>query len=227
MKNRIAPLLLALFLMPLIAPRAFPSVTHGGDTARARLDAFDHGLHALRGRFTQTLTDANGQHSPTTHGTVALQAPRQFRWETTSPYKQLIVADGTRVWTWDPDLEQATVQPQSRNEAHSPLTVLTDPSRLDRQFKVTELGMRDGLAWMKLTPRDPGQNIQSAELGFGPHGLAEMRFTDHLGARSVIRFSDWQRNPKLPASLFTFTPPKGSDVVGNAGNMPDVRPLHP
>ncbi len=217
MKYRIATLLLLLSLLPLAA--------HAADSARARLDAFAHGLYALRGTFTQTLTDVNGRRGEASHGTVALQQPRMFRWETTRPYKQLIVADGSRVWTWDPDLEQATVQKQSLSEAHSPLTILTEPSRLDKEFTVTELGTRDGLEWMRLSPRDAGQNIQSAELGFGPGGLVEMRFTDRLGAQSVIRFSDWQRNPKLPAALFNFTPPKGADVVGDTRGIPEVRPL--
>jgi outer membrane lipoprotein carrier protein len=217
MKTRLVSLLLLLSLVPLAVQAA--------DTARARLDAFAHGLHSLRGTFTQTLTDVNGHRGEPAHGIVALREPRLFRWETTRPYKQLIVADGSHVWTWDPDLEQASVQKQSLSEAHSPLTILTDPSRLDKEFTGTDLGMRDGLAWMKLSPRDANQNIQSAELGFGADGLAEMRFTDRLGAQSVIRFSDWQRNPRLSASLFNFTPPKGADVVGDTRGIPEIRPL--
>lgn len=219
MKIRLAALLSCLVLMPLVAQAT--------GTARARLQAFTHDLHALRGTFTQTMTDVNGHRGKPTHGTVALQQPRLFRWQTTSPYKQLIVADGSRVWTYDPDLEQVTVRRQDLNASHSPLTVLTDPARLDKQFIVTEEGMRDGLAWMQLTPRDANQNIHSAELGFGKHGLVEMRFTDRLGATSVIRFGPWQRNPKLPASLFNFTPPKGADVVGDTSGIPEVHPLQP
>jgi outer membrane lipoprotein carrier protein len=219
MNNRFVPLLLSLILVSLAA--------HAGDSARARLDAFAHNLHALRGHFTQTMTDANGHKKQTSSGTVALQTPRLFRWQTQTPYKQLIVADGSHVWTYDPDLEQVTVQQQSRSESHSPLTVLTDPKRLDKEFTVTDLGTHDGLAWMKITPRNKAQNIQSAQLGFDAHGLAEMRFTDRLGAQSVIRFSDWQRNPKLAASLFNFTPPKGADVIGDTRGIPEVRPLQP
>ncbi|KGI77434.1 outer membrane lipoprotein chaperone LolA [Oleiagrimonas soli] len=217
MKIRFATLLLTLCLVPLASQAA--------QTARARLDAFAHDLHALRGDFTQTLTDANGRSGQTSQGTVALQAPRQFRWQTKTPYQQLIVADGSHVWTYDPDLEQVTVQAQSLQEAHSPLTVLTDPGRLDKEFKVTELGTRDGLQWLQLSPRDNAQNIQSAQLGFDANGLAEMQFTDRLGAKSVIRFSHWQRNPPMSSALFTFTPPKGADVIGDTSGVPEVHPL--
>ena len=73
--------------------------------ARARLDAFATGLHSLTGNFQQTVTDLNGRDSKTSSGTLALQAPRQFRWETLKPYQQTIVADGSRVWMYDPELE--------------------------------------------------------------------------------------------------------------------------
>ena len=58
--------------------------------ARARLDAFAQGLHAISGNFTQTLTTADGQPGQTSSGTLVLQAPRQFRWDTLTPYKQTI-----------------------------------------------------------------------------------------------------------------------------------------
>jgi hypothetical protein len=110
--------------------------------ARTRLNAFAQGLHALSGNFSQTLTDPNGKTSKTSSGTLVLEAPHQFRWDTLAPYKQTIVADGSRVWLYDPDLEQVTVRKQSSEEAQSPLTVLTDLSQLDKDFKVTGLYSR-------------------------------------------------------------------------------------
>ena len=125
--------------------------------ARAKLDAFATGMHSLTGKFTQSLTDVNGGGAKLSSGTLALEAPRQFRWETLTPYKQTIVADGSRVWLYDPDLEQVTVRVQSSEESHSPLTVLTDVKQLDRNFKVAEQGEHDGLSWLRLTStaKDP------------------------------------------------------------------------
>jgi outer membrane lipoprotein carrier protein len=31
----------------------------------------------------------------------------------------------------------------------------------------------------------------------------------------VISFSGWKRNPGFAAGTFSFTPPKGTDVIGN------------
>ena len=98
--------------------------------ARDQLTAFTQGLKGLDGRFEQRVFDPNGRPTETTRGTVKLSAPRQFRWEVTSPAAQLIVADGDHIWIWDPDLEQVTVRNQSFEEQGSPLTVLIDPTEV-------------------------------------------------------------------------------------------------
>jgi outer membrane lipoprotein carrier protein len=182
--------------------------------ARAQLDAFAQGLHALSGNFTQTLTDPTGKMQ-TSSGTVVLEAPRQFRWDTLTPNKQTIVADGSRVWLYDPDLEQVQVRKQDAEEAHSPLTVLTDLKQLDKDFTVSEQGTRDGLNWLRLTSTGADPQFSYVDLGFDAKGLARMQFKDQLGAVSDIRFSNWQRNPPIPPQDFNFTPPKGADVIGD------------
>ena len=190
--------------------------TQAADAARAQLDAFARDLHSLSGSFNQTVYDANGRRGETSHGTLALKAPRQFRWDTQGPYKQLIVADGNKVWIYDPELEQVTVRDQGSQEAHSPLTVLTDLSQLDRDFKASEQGERDGLEWLRLKSRGKDPQFEYADIGFDGNAPRRMVFQDTLGNRTEIVFSDWQRNPQLPADTFVFNPPKGTDVVGEA-----------
>ncbi|URX61433.1 outer membrane lipoprotein chaperone LolA [Luteibacter anthropi] len=199
--------------------------TFAAGPARDRLDAFAKGLHSITGRFSQTLSNANGDAGKTSTGTLALQAPRQFRWETTAPYKQTIVADGSRVWLYDPDLEQVTVRRQSSEEAQSPLTVLTDLSQLDKGFKVTEQGERDGLQWLRLTSTSKDPQFDHADLGFDAGGLARMEFKDQLGNTTRIQFAGWQKNAAVPADTFNFVPPQGADVIGDAPVI-QTQPIH-
>lgn len=183
--------------------------------ARARLDAFAQGLHAISGNFSQTLTSPDGKAGQTSSGTLVLEAPHQFRWDTLTPYKQTFVADGSRLWTYDPDLEQVTVRKQDTEEAHSPLTVLTDLKQMDNDFAVAEQGEHDGLVWLRLTSKAKEPQFEYADLGFDANGLARMQFKDQLGAITDIRFTNWQRNPAIPPQDFNFTPPKGADVIGD------------
>lgn len=204
--------LMVWLLLSLVAGSAIAAYTG----VRARLDAFANGLHSLQGEFSQTVYDPHGNITGSSHGTLALEAPRLFRWQVIDPYKQLIVADGTKVWLYEPDLEQATVRDQGATEAHSPLTVLTDLSQLDKDFNTTDVGMRDGLAWLHLVSRNADPQFKYAEIGFDATGPRRMLFEDNLGDKTEIKFSGWRRNPTLPVDTFKFVPPKGTDVVGDA-----------
>lgn len=183
--------------------------------ARDELADFSKGLKGLDGRFSQQVFDANGKLKETSSGRVALSAPRLFRWEYVKPYPQLIVADGSKVWVYDPDLAQVTVRPQGVEEQNSPLAALIDPSRLDRDYNVREGGSKAGLEWLLLTPKQPADaSFQNARLGFGANGLARMEVVDALGQRTEIAFSGWKKNPAFARNTFSYTPPKGVDVVG-------------
>jgi len=182
--------------------------------ARDDLSAFTSGLKGLDGQFTQTVYDVNGKLKETSSGRVALSAPRLFRWEYAKPYEQLVIADGSKVWVYDPDLAQVTVRAQGAEEQNSPLATLIDPARLDRDFNVAETGSRDGLDWLELTPKqDEDASFQRARLGFDANGLAKMQVVDMLGQRTEISFSGWKKNPAFAKGTFSYKPAEGVDVV--------------
>ena len=196
-----------------LAAALFANIASAG--ARDELTAFTKGLKGLEGQFSQQVYDANGKRKEASSGRVALSAPRLFRWEYVKPFPQLIVADGKTVWVYDPDLQQVTKRPQGEEEQNSPLAALIDPSKLDKEFAVKELADEGGLHWLLLTPREGSDaSFQSARLGFGAQGLAQMRVVDALGQRTEISFQGWKRNPKFAGDTFRYSPPKGVDVVG-------------
>ena len=182
--------------------------------ARDQLDAFSKGLKGLDGRFSQQVFDPRGKQKEASTGRVAVSAPRLFRWEYVKPYPQLIVADGKTVWVYDPDLQQASKRPQGVEEASSPLAILLDPAKLDRDFTVKEAGASNGIEWLQLTPKQADAAFKTAKLGFGKAGLAEMEYVDALGQRTKISFSGWKRNPGFAKGTFTYVPAKGVDVIG-------------
>lgn len=184
-------------------------------TARDDLTAFTRDLKGLDGLFAQKVYDANGKLKESTSGRVAMSAPRLFRWEYLKPHPQLIVADGKKVWVYDPDLEQVTVRAQGAEEQDSPLAALIDTRKLDQDFVIKDAGSEGGLNWLVLTPRNQDKaSFESAKLGFGPAGLAQMQVVDALGQHTEIAFSGWKRNPGFAKGTFSYTPPKGVDVIG-------------
>jgi len=214
------------FLAALALSFALVVPATAAETARAKLDAFATGVKSISASFEQQIFSKKNK-GKITQGTLALKAPRSFRWETTAPTKQLIVADGEKVWIYDPDLEQVTVRSQGTEEAHSPLTVLTDLSQLDRDFTTSEQGEHDGLIWLRLKSKDKEPQFEYCDLGFDAKSLVRMRFEDTLGNATEIRFADWQRDPKLKADAYTFTPPPGVDVIGDPTPAAQAFPIKP
>ena len=213
MTNRTHRTMRRLPLAALVAASLAVGSAQAG--ARDDLDAFTRDLKGLRGDFTQRVYDLRGKVKETSSGSVALSAPRLFRWEYEKPYPQLIVADGEFVWIYEPDLQQATKRPQDAEEQKSPLAAVINPDALDRQFTVTEAGTDSGLEWLQLTPKTgEDDGFRSARLGFGKAGLARMTVVDALGQRTEIVFSDWKRNPSFATGTFRFVPRKDVDVVG-------------
>ncbi len=197
-----------LVLGTLVAGSAFAG-------ARDDLTSFTKGLKGLDGQFTQQVYDNQNRMKESSSGKVQLSVPRLFRWEYVKPYPQVIVADGKKVWIYDPDLEQVTVRPQGAEEQGSPLAALFEPSTLDAKFVVKESGEAGGLAWLSLTPRNEDEaSFRSARLGFADAKLVKMEVQDAVGQRTEIKFGTWNRNPAFAAGTFRYTPPKGVDVIG-------------
>lgn len=188
--------------------------------------AFTRDLQTLEGRFEQQAFDANGRVRERSEGAVAMAAPRQFRWDYVLPYPQAIIADGTRLWVYDPELEQVSVRLQAQEEQSNPLAALIDPAILEAQFEVERLPDADGLVWLKLVPRKlDDAPISEARIGLAQGELRRMQLVDSLQQRSEFSFSGWQRNGPLPAERFRFVPPPGVDVVGDPGSDAEVIPL--
>jgi outer membrane lipoprotein carrier protein len=209
-------LFVALFLVS--------SMVHAG--AREQMTKFSKNMTGMSTDFTQIVYNPAGKVSEKSTGFLKLRAPRQFRWQTLKPYPQTIVADGDHLWIYDPDLEQVTVRKQSLEEQTSPLTVLIDPTELERQFKVSEVAKSNGMEWLLLKPKKMDDAaFEKAMLGFNAQGLARMELFDALGQRTLISFTKWQRNPKFSKTDFSFTPPKGADVVGDVSPGATVTPI--
>lgn len=200
-------LLLLLVCTPLWAENAGP--------ARSGLEAFSKDLESLKADFSQTISAPDGRIESEGSGEIWLKRPGLFRWSYGGDYPEVIVADGERLWLYDPMLEQVTVKPQSDMAENSPLLLLTDLEAIDEQFEAREVGDFEGIDLLELISTNPESEFDRVMLGFRDQTLVLMSLEDAFGLRTDVRFSNIDRNPELDGSLFTFTPPENTDVVGD------------
>ncbi len=207
---------LTVTFLVMLSILAIPSaVTAQAGPARVQLERFTEGLQSLHARFDQQIINADGLVEEKSSGQLWIAHPNRFRWEYGGDFPELVVADGKKVWLYDEMLEQVTIRQQSSLTADSPLTLLTDLSQLDVQFDVRELGGDSGLELLELRARNPESQFERVLLGLVDDKVQLMAMEDAFGLRTEIRFKDIKRNPPLNEDLFHFTPPEGTDVIGD------------
>lgn len=181
------------------------------------VDDLKHFLHqsrTVKAQFSQTVTDRSGKQIQNASGAMQFSRPGRFRWMYEKPHPQLIVGDGARIWMHDEDLNQVTVKKLDQVLGSSPAALLAGDNEIERNFTLRDAGRRDGLDWVDAVPRTQDGSFERIRLAFRNGALEVMELGDHFGQMTVIRFSALERNPKLSAAAFSFTPPPGADIVG-------------
>ncbi|HET7922855.1 MAG TPA: outer membrane lipoprotein chaperone LolA [Gammaproteobacteria bacterium] len=195
--------------------------TPAGHTAPAsgvvQMKHFLAATHSLTAEFSQTVMDTNRRTVKQSSGTLAIKRPNRFRWDYAAPNREIIVADGARVWIYDVELQQVTVKPLDGTLAASPAVLLSGSNDVSRNFKVKDLGNKEGVAWVGLIPKVQDTDFEQVRLGFSKGTLAVMELKDALGNLTRITFTHVVPNPKLSDDRFHFTPPPGADVIGDTG----------
>jgi len=193
--------------------RSADEAAHSSE-AGAWLQNYLAGFGSFQADFSQRSSNASGDRTVESAGTLYLQKPGRFRWDYRTPTRQLIVSDGTKIWLYDMDLEQVTVKTVDDSLSMTPALLLAGKSSITDSFDVTRIGSREGIDWLQLVPRRNDTDFVELRLGFGGGELKQMELKDKLQQSTRIEFSSIRRNPRLAADLFTFVPPPGVDVIG-------------
>lgn len=188
------------------------------------LGQFLQNTRSGRARFTQVVTSVpkagQAPRQRTSSGTLEFQRPGRFRFTYQKPFEQTLVADGQTLWLHDPDLQQVTARPQGQVLGSTPLALMVssaDLAGLQKDFVLQPEPARDGLQWVKATPRRSDGQLQYvlAGLRMGERGveLVALEVLDALGQRSLLSFGQMEINPALKAEVFQFQPPAGTSVI--------------
>ncbi|HEY5754191.1 MAG TPA: outer membrane lipoprotein chaperone LolA [Steroidobacter sp.] len=186
---------------------------------KQKVEGFLQGLQSLQAQFKQTLTDRNGLNVEEASGTLAIRRPDRFRWDYREPNEQVIVADGSRIWLYDADLEQVTVRKLDATLSATPAMLLSGQGNLQDNFTVNQTSQEAGVFWVRMQPKRDDTDFKWVRLGFDGNTLKFMELADKLGQTTHLEFSQLERNPALDPSRFTFSVPPGADVIGDtSGN---------
>jgi outer membrane lipoprotein carrier protein len=217
----LVPLVALLVALPALAQKAPPPAA-GRLPAKdviAKMQAFYEKIQDLKADFKQEISSPTTGRTKTTYGVVKLKKPGKMRWDYAKPEKKHFISDGTVLWVYEPEDQQAFKQELKSQNLSAAVTFLTGKGKLADEFTFELLadgavGQKGDYA-VKLTPKVPSAQFKTITLVVDPKAfqvkLSVVATPD--GGQSKVWFTGIDLNKKLDEKVFKFTPPAGVRVI--------------
>ena len=185
-------------------------------SALEQFKAFVAGTKSARGEFNQRMVKEEGgkmRVSSTANGVFIFARPGKFIWTYQKPYEQVLQADGEKLFIYDKDLNQVTIKTLGNAIGSSPAAILFGSNDLEKNFTLSEGGIREGIEWLQAIPKAKDTSFEKIGIGLKDGAPVAMELRDSFGQISLLTFTKFEKNPSLPANQFHFALPKGADVL--------------
>lgn len=163
--------------------------------------------------FDQQILDGSGQRLQSASGEMWLARPGRFRWEVDAPYSQVVVSDGEQVTLYDPDLEQATIQPLDERVTHTPALLLSGSAEALTENYTVDSSQQGTTEVFTLTPRSADTLFETLQLTFFSEQLSGLEMTDSTGQQTAIEFDNVKQNGNVEDARFSVELPQGTDII--------------
>ncbi|GEM_PF-477443 len=178
----------------------------------------------FRADFTQTAkggvlrTVVNEQR-----GEVKIKKPGRMRWTYGPPDRHIFVADGARIYFYNPADRTGHTSPiPTGDNLSAPALFLTGRGDLERDFTAAMPATQPAAEWqLVLTPKRKQEDFTSLAVFVDRASLAYRGFawTDHQGAAHTIRFSNLRENVGLSDTEFAYSFPRGTHITTSGGGL--------
>lgn len=185
-------------------------------------------MQSFTANFTQRLVHQESGAEETRKGTLAFQKPLRVRWETLPPHAELLVITDKDVWDYLPDEELAyQYAPEVVQDSRSIIQVITGQARLDKDFSVEAEPDENGMAVLRLYPKEPSPQLVEAVLWVDKASalIKKAQILDFYGNTNEVTLTSLTPDAPLSAETFRFAPPQGVTVENLKGQTAPERPL--
>ncbi|MEC9217926.1 MAG: outer membrane lipoprotein chaperone LolA [Pseudomonadota bacterium] len=185
--------------------------------ALARLDSLLANINSLTADVVQLIVESDGGILEESNIKMLLKKPNGFYWETITPYQELIVTNGIKLWNYQPDLEQVVIEDWDVSKSELAAQLLSGKTEnLDSQYIIEELSNTNNDSQeFVLTPVDADSIYTQISINFITSELDLIYLNSRNGQQTVWRFDAVERNQILEDSLFDFQPPAGIEIIEN------------
>ena len=181
-------------------------------------------IKTMRGSFEQTLRNPLSGSVMTARGDFEQQLPDRISVRFTEPKGDRIIVDGATAWLYLPSTNpgQAYKVPSAAGGGSLNLTeqFLTSPATRFRMASAGPAIVGDRATHaVTLTPKTPIPEFTQATVWIDDESglIRQFEITEPSGLLRRIRLIDARVNAAVNAASFSFTPPKGVQVIDQTG----------
>ena len=198
------------------------------------LNAFVNNISSMSSEFSQVVLDKKGLKLQDVEGVMLFKRPNKFRWDYLKPYQNQIISDGDRLYMYDQDLRQVSINPIAKVAGSTPLLIIAGKN-IEKYFMLKNLDDRvnyedsQNIKWVEATPREESTGFSKVILGLTENKLSVMKIVDAFEHTTTISFKNAKYNVTLVDNDFLFKLPTGVDVVQNgvlSNNSPTSKPVN-
>ena len=186
------------------------------------LNAFVNNVSSMSSEFSQVVLDKKGSKLQDVEGVMLFKRPNKFRWDYLKPYQNQIISDGDRLYMYDQDLRQVSINSIAKVGGSTPLLIIAGKN-IEKYFTLRNIESQAGdessqnIKWVEAIPKEEGAGFSKVMLGLTENKLSVMKIVDAFEHITTISFKNAKYNVSLSDNDFLFKLPNGVDVVQNGG----------
>ncbi len=150
----------------------------------------------------------------------------KMRWNYNEPDRQVLISNGETFKMYFSELQQMIVTPAESLENDLTYSIFSGKQDLVETFHIFPSDLGDGIkeegnptSVLKLVPIEEHSQVQHIHIWVdGESLIRRIEMQDHFGTITLLNFSDiiedfLDKNDTDPLTLFSFTPPEGTEII--------------
>ena len=205
--NRMISAMVMLILSATISGQERPIV---------KLDKLLSNIDTITAEINQLIVESDGGILEESQIIMHIKRPEGFYWETVTPFPELLVTNGKRLWNYQPDLEQVVIEDWNPDQSALAAQLLYGKTEnLEEDYYIVAIDAEQSQTF-ELKPKSADNLYELITISFINSSLELIYIENSSGERTAWQFTSSDINPPLGEDLFEFIPPDGIEIIYNS-----------
>lgn len=192
------------------------ATSFGQERPIVKLDKLLSNIDTITAEINQLIVESDGGILEESQIIMHIKRPEGFYWETVTPFPELLVTNGKRLWSYQPDLEQVVIEDWNPDQSALAAQLLYGKTEnLEEDYYIVAIDAEQSQTF-ELKPKSPDNLYELITISFINSSLELIYIENSSGERTAWQFTSSDINPPLGEDLFEFIPPDGIEIIYNS-----------